>query len=55
MRRSVIAQGVNGKALAIAFASSREHDILYRHINTSTGKIDVIPQVLLAREDAERI
>jgi carboxypeptidase Q len=51
----VIAQAVNGKALAIAFTSSREHDILYRHINTSTGKIDVIPQVLLAREDAERI
>ncbi len=44
-----------GKALAIAFTSSREHDILYRHINTSTGKIDVIPQVLLAREDSERI
>ena len=50
-----IAQAVNGKALAIAFTSSREHDILYRHINTSTGKIDVIPQVLLAREDSERI
>ncbi len=44
-----------GNALAIAFTSSREHDILYRHINTSTGQIDVIPQVLLAREDAERI
>jgi carboxypeptidase Q len=44
-----------GNALAIAFTSSREHDVLYRHINTSTGKIDVIPQVLLAREDSERI
>jgi carboxypeptidase Q len=50
-----IAQAVKGRALAIAFTSSREHDILYRHINTSTGRIDVIPQVLLAREDAERI
>src|ERR1019366_6646785 len=28
---------------------------LYRHINTTTGNIDVIPQVLLAREDSERI
>jgi carboxypeptidase Q len=46
---------VKGKALAIAFTSSREHDVLYRHINTGTGTIDVIPQVLLAREDAERI
>ncbi|MGB8885297.1 MAG: M20/M25/M40 family metallo-hydrolase [Candidatus Korobacteraceae bacterium] len=51
----IIARAVKGKALAIAFTSSREHDILYRHINTGTGRIDVIPQVLLAREDAERI
>ena len=51
----IIANAVKGKALAIAFTSSREHDILYRHINTMTGKIDVIPQALLAREDAERI
>jgi hypothetical protein len=51
----IIANAVKGKALAIAFTSSREHDVLYRHINTSTGKIDVIPQVLMAREDAERI
>lgn len=51
----VIAAAVKGHALAIAWTSSREHDILYRHINTSNGKIDVIPQVLLAREDALRI
>ena len=50
-----IAKARTGKALAIAFTSSREHDILYRHINTGTGMIDIIPQVLLAREDAERI
>ena len=51
----VIERAVKGKALAIAFTSSREQDVLYRHINTSVGDIDVIPQVLLAREDAERI
>ena len=51
----IIANAVKGKALAIAFTSSREHDLLYRHINTSNGKVDVIPQVLLAREDSERI
>jgi len=51
----VIALALKGHALAIAFTSSREHDLLYRHINTSTGKVDVIPQVLLAREDSERI
>lgn len=51
----IISNAAKGKALAIAFTSSREHDILYRHINTSTGKIETMPQVLLAREDAERI
>jgi len=51
----IIANAVKGKALAIAFTSSREHDVLYRHINAMNGNLDVIPQVLLAREDAERI
>jgi hypothetical protein len=51
----IIANAVKGKALAIAFTSSREHDVLYRHINTMHGEIDVIPQVLLAREDALRV
>jgi carboxypeptidase Q len=51
----IIANAVKGHALAIAFTSSREHDVLYRHINTMNGEIDVIPQVLLAREDALRI
>lgn len=51
----IIERSVKGKALAIVFTSSREHDLLYRHINAMAGEIDVIPQVLLAREDAERI
>jgi Iap family predicted aminopeptidase len=51
----VIANAVKAHALAIAFTSSREHDVLYRHINSLHGDVDVIPQVLLAREDAERI
>ena len=51
----VIERSVKGKALLIAFTSSRDYDILYRHINTMSGKMDVIPQVLLAREDALRI
>src|SRR5271165_1473709 len=33
----IIDRAVKEKALAIAFTSSREHDLLYRHINTSTG------------------
>jgi carboxypeptidase Q len=51
----VIAAAVNGKAKAVAFIATREHDILYRHTNTFAGEIDRIPQVLVAREDGERI
>jgi len=51
----IIANAVKGKALAIAFTSSRWHDVLYRHMNSLHGEIDVIPQVLLAREDALRV
>ncbi len=51
----VIERAVKGKALLIAFTATRDYDILYRHINTMNGRMDVIPQVLLAREDALRI
>ena len=51
----VIERAVKGKVLVIAFTATRNYDILYRHINTMNGKVDVIPQVLLAREDALRI
>jgi carboxypeptidase Q len=51
----VIAAAVKGKAKAVAFIATREHDILYRHTNSSEGEIDRIPQVLVAREDGERM
>src|SRR5438128_12676832 len=51
----IIDAALRGHALAIAWTATREHDILYRHINTMGGKIDRIPQVLLAREDAQRL
>jgi carboxypeptidase Q len=51
----VINAAVKAKALAVAFIATREHDILYRHTNSSAGEIDRIPQVLVAREDGERI
>src|SRR5580698_9727685 len=51
----VIDAAVKGKATAIAFIATREHDILYRHTNSDAGEIDRIPQVLVAREDGERI
>jgi hypothetical protein len=51
----VITAAVKGKARAVAFMATRDHDILYRHTNSNEGEIDRIPQVLVAREDGERI
>ncbi len=51
----VIDLAVKGKAKAIAFMATREHDILYRHTNTGEGEIDKLPMVIVAREDGERI
>jgi carboxypeptidase Q len=52
---AVIALAVKGKAKAIAFLGTREHDILYRHTNSVSGEIDRLPMVIVAREDGERI
>lgn len=52
---AVITQAVQGKAKAIAFMATREHDILYRHTNAVAGEIDRLPMVIVAREDGERI
>jgi carboxypeptidase Q len=51
----VIELAVKGKATAIAFMATREHDILYRHTNSGEGEIDKLPMVIVAREDGERI
>jgi len=52
---AIIALAVKGKAKAIAFMATREHEILYRHTNSVTGEIDGLPQLIVAREDGERI
>jgi carboxypeptidase Q len=52
---AVIALAVKGKAKAIAFLATREHEILYRHTNAVAGEIDRLPMVIVAREDGERI
>jgi hypothetical protein len=51
----IITRSVKGKARAIIFMSTRDHDLLYRHTNSVAGEIDRIPMVLVAREDGERI
>src|SRR6202166_2371651 len=52
---AVIALAVKGKAKAIAFMATRDHGILYRHTNSVAGEIDALPQLMVAREDGERI
>jgi hypothetical protein len=42
-------------AVAIAFISTRDQDLLYRHIGSFNDHIKSYPQMLLAREDGERI
>jgi carboxypeptidase Q len=51
----VIDLAVKGKAKAVAFMATRQHDILYRHTNATAGEIDRLPMVLVAREDGERM
>jgi carboxypeptidase Q len=52
---AIIALAVKGKAKAIAFMATRQHGILYRHTNSINGEIDALPQLIMAREDGERI
>jgi len=49
----IIERAVKAKAAALAVISTRERDLLYRHINTT--KIAPLPMLILAREDGERI
>ena len=51
----IIERAVTGKALAIAFQSTRPNDLLYRHTNANEGELDRLPMVLVAREDAGRM
>jgi len=53
--RKVAQRAIQAKALAIAFQSTRPHDLLYRHTSAVQGDIDRIPSLLLAREDASRV
>ncbi|HLX86326.1 MAG TPA: M20/M25/M40 family metallo-hydrolase [Terriglobales bacterium] len=52
---AIVALAVKGKAKAVAFMATRDHRILFRHTNSVNGEIDALPQLIVAREDAERI
>jgi carboxypeptidase Q len=51
----VIDRATKGGAAAILWMGARERLLLYRHTNTGDGQLDVIPQAMLAREDAMRL
>lgn len=51
----IIDRAIQGKAVAIAFQSTRPNDLLYRHTNSVAGEIDRIPMVLVPREEAGRM
>ncbi len=51
----VIEAAIRGRAVAILFLASREHDILYRHTSGLNGRLARIPMLIVAREDGLRI
>jgi carboxypeptidase Q len=48
----IIERAVKGGAAAILWMGARERLLLYRHTNTGEDQLDVIPQAMVAREDA---
>ena len=50
---AIIDRAVKANAAGLAVISTRERDLLYRHINTTS--IAPLPMVILAREDGERV
>ena len=52
---AIIDRAVRSGAAAILWMSTHERRLLYRHQNTFTGELDRLPQVIVAREDAQRL
>jgi len=51
----ILEWAVKGGAAAILWTGERERLLLYRHTNTGDGKLEVLPQAVVAREDALRL
>jgi carboxypeptidase Q len=51
----IIDRALKGGASAILWMGARERLLLYRHSNSGDGQLDVIPQAVVAREDAMRL
>jgi carboxypeptidase Q len=52
---AVIERAVKGSAAAILWMGARERLLMYRHTNTGEDQLDVIPQAMVAREDAMKL
>lgn len=52
---AIIARAQQAGAAAIFWMSTRPNLLLYRHTNSGDGKLEDLPQAVVAREDAERI
>jgi carboxypeptidase Q len=52
---AIIERAVKGSAAAILWMGARERLLMYRHTNTGEDQLDVIPQAMLAREDAMKL
>jgi len=52
---AIIDRAMKGGAAAILWMGARERLLLYRHTNTGEDQLDVIPQAMVAREDAMRL
>ena len=52
---AIIERAMKAGAKAIFWMSSRPNLLLYRHTVTVDGKLEKMPQAVVAREDAERM
>jgi len=51
----IIARAVRAGAAAILWTGERERKLLYRHTNSPDGRLEALPQAILAREDGLRL
>lgn len=51
----IIDRAVQAGAAAILWTGERERKLLYRHTNSSDGRLEALPQAILAREDGLRL
>jgi carboxypeptidase Q len=52
---AIIERAVKAGAAAILWTGERERKLLYRHTNASDGRLEAVPQAILAREDGLRL